>query len=108
MNGGGVGADVHANILEFDLSGGQLEKSFGLQTGDRSQVLQQTGGVMGDQDEMPCFAFQPDMCAAAWSFRKVASSDKLTSPLPLDQSSQGGGEQKDTGGAHRVSAFRNG
>jgi hypothetical protein len=82
-----MGADVHANTLEFDVSGGQLEQSFGLQTGDCSQVLRQTGGVMGNQDEMPCFAFQLDMSAAAWSFREEASSDKLASPLPLDQSS---------------------
>jgi hypothetical protein len=60
---------------------------------------------MGDQDELTRLALHLHVSAPVRTIREVALPDVVASPLLLDQTSQSGGKQKDTGGVHKISAF---
>ena len=53
--------------------------------------------MVSDQNKLTCLTLHLHTGAPLRAVREVALPDKVTFPLLLDQPSQGGGEQKDTG-----------
>ena len=100
---GWSGTDVQADDQVLDPSGSQFEQSPGMGEWDICHLLNRTAWSTRDQDEMTRMSLHLRVGASIRPIREVALLDRMPSPRLLDQPSQGGGEQKDAGSAHRIS-----